>query len=217
MLVAKDKGLLELTERKSYELDNILAGTSIVCLPPTESEYGLYAVYSKSGQNCYPYHGIFTSLEDATLFGRQLEKTVNSVECRTKCSSGWEDKKLECNASTNYCHTDIDSSGCAPLVNNNVKCGRIEWDSSATLETASTSLSASGNLYCGNLSAPTYFTSFVNNKVSFMLNIKDAAELFRTTSVLINSGYKITLMTGSGEDGYVLTYSPSDLTCSIVG
>ena len=50
-----------------------------------------------------------------------------------------------------------------------------------------------------------------------MLNMKDADELFRTTSVLINSGYKITLMSGSGENGYVLTYSPSDLTCSIIG
>ena len=81
----------------------------------------------------------------------------------------------------------------------------------------SASPSTSGTLEWGNLTAPTYFTSFVNNKVSFVLNMKDADELFRTTSVLINSGYKITLMSGSGENGYVLTYSPSDLTCSIVG
>lgn len=88
----------------------------------------------------------------------------------------------------------------------------------STLENTSAT-STSGTCEWGNLTvtAPTCFTSFVNNKVSFMLNMKDADELFRTLSVLINSGYKITLMSGSGEDGYVITYSPSDLTCSIIG
>ena len=94
-----------------------------------------------------------------------------------------------------YCHSSTLESA-SPITSGNIELGNIEW---------------------GNLTAPTYFTSFVNNKVSFMLNMKDADELFRTLSVLINSGYKITLMSGSGENGYVVTYSPSDLTCSIVG
>ena len=104
------------------------------------------------------------------------------------------EKQGECSSATSdclYCHSTIEST--SPSTS-----GTIEW----------------GNL---TVTAPTCFTSFVNNKVSFVLNMKDADELFRTTSVLINSGYKITLMSGSGENGYVLTYSPSDLTCSIVG
>ena len=88
----------------------------------------------------------------------------------------------------------------------------------STLENTSAT-STSGTYEWGNLTvtSPTCFTSFINNKVSFVLNMKDADELFKTLSVLINSGYKITLMSGSGENGYVLTYSPSDLTCSIIG
>ena len=186
MYVSGEKTLDELLNREGFNkvyLDELKIGTAVVCLAPTETEYGIYAVYSKSGQNCYPYHGIFTSLEDAMI-------------CAKKLSSMETEKQGECTSSATsdclYCH-------------------------STTLEIAPTSPSTSGTLEWGNLTAPTYFTSFVNNKVSFMLNMKDADELFRTTSVLINSGYKITLMSGSGENGYVLTYSPSDLTCSIVG
>ena len=182
MYVSGEKTLDELLNREGFNkvyLDELKIGTAVVCLAPTETEYGIYAVYSKSGQNCYPYHGIFTSLEDAMI-------------CAKKLSSMETEKQGECNSEDCLCYH-------------------------STLESASTSLSTSGNLYSGSLTVPTCFTSFVNNKVSFMLNMKDADELFRTTSVLINSGYKITLMSGSGENGYVLTYSPSDLTCSIVG
>lgn len=181
MYISEDKTLGKLLNRRGFKviLDKLKIGETVVCLAPTETEYGIYAVYLKCNHEGYAYSGLFNKLDDAMMYAEKL----GSME-QDECSSITSDCL--------YCH-------------------------SATLETASTSLSASGDLYCGNLSAPTYFTSFVNNKVSFMLNIKDAAELFRTTSVLINSGYKITLMSGSGENGYVLTYSPSDLTCSIVG
>ena len=182
MYVSGENTLEELLKRENSSkvyLDELKIGTAVVCLAPTETEYGIYAVYLKCTQDGYAYSGLFNKLDDAMIYAKKL----SSIET---------EKQGECNSETSdclYCHS--------------------------TLESASPS--TSGTLYCGNLTAPTYFTSFVNNKVSFMLNIKDADELFRTTSVLINSGYKITLMSGSGENGYVLTYSPSDLTCSIVG
>ena len=182
MYVSGEKTLEELLKRENSSkvyLDELKIGTAVVCLAPTETEYGIYAVYLKCNYEGYAYSGLFNKLDDAMIYAKKL----NSMET---------EKQGECNSEDYlYCHS--------------------------TLESASTSLSTSGNLYGGSLTVPTYFTSFVNNKVSFMLNIKDADELFRTTSVLINSGYKITLMSGSGENGYVLTYSPSDLTCSIVG
>ena len=185
MYVSGEKTLEELLNREGFNkvyLDELKIGTAVVCLAPTETEYGIYAVYLKCNHEGYAYSGLFNKLDDAMI-------------CAKKLSSVETEKQGECTSATSdclYCH-------------------------STTLEIAPTSLSASGNLYCGSLTAPTCFTSFVNNKVSFVLNMKDADELFRTTSVLINSGYKITLMSGSGENGYVLTYSPSDLTCSIVG
>ena len=183
MYVSGEKTLEELLNREGFNkvyLDELKIGTAVVCLAPTETEYGIYAVYLKCNYEGYAYSGLFNKLDDAMI-------------CAKKLSSMETEKQGECTSATSdclYCH-------------------------STTLE--STSPSTSGTLEWGNLTAPTYFTSFVNNKVSFMLNIKDADELFRTISVLINSGYKITLMSGSGENGYVLTYSPSDLTCSIVG
>ena len=182
MYVSGEKTLKELLNREGFNkvyLDELKIGTAVVCLAPTGTEYGIYAVYLKCNHEGYAYSGLFNKLDDAMIYA----KKVNSIEA---------EKQGECNSEDCLCYH-------------------------STLESASTSLSTSGNLYWGNLTAPTYFTSFVNNKVSFMLNMKDADELFRTTSVLINSGYKITLMSGSGENGYVLTYSPSDLTCSIVG
>ena len=184
MYVSGEKTLEELLNRKGFNkvyLDELKIGTAVVCLAPTETEYGIYAVYLKCNYEGYAYSGLFNKLDDAMIYAKKLSSTETETE-----------KQGECNSETSdclYCHS--------------------------TLESASPS--TSGTLYCGNLTVPTCFTSFVNNKVSFMLNIKDADELFRTTSVLINSGYKITLMSGSGENGYVLTYSPSDLTCSIVG
>lgn len=190
MYVCEDKSLEDLLEGKSFiktYLGKLKIGTAIVCLAPTETEYGIYAVYLKCTQDGYAYSGLFNKLDDAKLYAENAEGKLLSnteTEGQGECSSATSDCL--------YCHT--------------------------TLEIAPTSLSASGNIEWGNLTAsPTCFTSFVNNKVSFMLNMKDADELFRTLSVLINSGYKITLMSGSGENGYVLTYSPSDLTCSIVG
>ena len=182
MYVSGEKTLEELLNREGFNkvyLDELKIGTAVVCLAPTETEYGIYAVYLKCNHEGYAYSGLFNKLDDAMI-------------CAKKLSSMETEKQGECNSEDCLCYH-------------------------STLESASTSLSTSGNLYCGNLTVPTCFTSFVNNKVSFMLNMKDADELFRTTSVLINSGYKITLMSGSGENGYVLTYSPSDLTCSIVG
>ena len=182
MYVSGEKTLEELLKRENSSkvyLDELKIGTAVVCLAPTETEYGIYAVYLKCNHEGYAYSGLFNKLDDAMI-------------CAKKLSSIEAEKQGECNSEDCLCYH-------------------------STLESASTSLSTSGNLYCGSLTAPTCFTSFVNNKVSFMLNMKDADELFRTTSVLINSGYKITLMSGSGENGYVLTYSPSDLTCSIVG
>ena len=182
MYVSGEKTLEELLKRENSSkvyLDELKIGTAVVCLAPTETEYGIYAVYLKCNYEGYAYSGLFNKLDDAMIYAKKL----SSVET---------EKQGECSSATSdclYCHTTLES----------------------------TSLSTSGDLYCGNLTAPTCFTSFVNNKVNFMLNIKDADELFRTISVLINSGYKITLMTGSGEDGYVLTYSPSDLTCSVAG
>ena len=180
MYVSGEKTLEELLNREGFNkvyLDELKIGTAVVCLAPTETEYGIYAVYLKCNHEGYAYSGLFNKLDDAMI-------------CAKKLSSIEAEKQGECNSEDClYCHT--------------------------TLESASPS--TSGTLEWGNLTAPAYFTSFVNNKVSFMLNMKDADELFRTTSVLINSGYKITLMSGSGENGYVLTYSPSDLTCSIVG
>ena len=182
MYVSGEKTLEELLSREGFNkvyLDELKIGTAVVCLAPTETEYGIYAVYLKCNYEGYAYSGLFNKLDDAMIYAKKL-------------SSMETEKQGECTSATSdclYCHTTLES----------------------------TSLSTSGDLYCGNLTAPTYFTSFVNNKVSFVLNMKDADELFRTTSVLINSGYKITLMSGSGENGYVLTYSPSDLTCSIVG
>ena len=182
MYVSGEKTLEELLNREGFNkvyLDELKIGTAVVCLAPTETEYGIYAVYLKCNHEGYAYSGLFNKLDDAMIYAKKL-------------SSMETEKQGECNSEDCLCYH-------------------------STLESASTSLSTSGNLYCGNLTVPTCFTSFVNNKVSFMLNMKDADELFRTTSVLINSGYKITLMSGSGENGYVLTYSPSDLTCSIVG
>ena len=183
MYVSGEKTLEELLNREGFNkvyLDELKIGTAVVCLAPTETEYGIYAVYLKCNYEGYAYSGLFNKLDDAMI-------------CAKKLSNMETERQGECNSVTSdclYCH-------------------------SSTLEIAPTS--TSGNIEWGNLTAPTYFTSFVNNKVSFMLNMKDADELFRTLSVLINSGYKITLMSGSGENGYVLTYSPSDLTCSIVG
>ena len=182
MYVSGEKTLEELLKRENSSkvyLDELKIGTAVVCLAPTETEYGIYAVYLKCNYEGYAYSGLFNKLDDAMI-------------CAKKLSSMETEKQGECSSATSdclYCHTTLES----------------------------TSLSTSGTLEWGNLTAPTYFTSFVNNKVSFMLNMKDADELFRTLSVLINSGYKITLMSGSGENGYVVTYSPSDLTCSIVG
>ena len=201
MYVSGEKTLEELLKRENSSkvyLDELKIGTAVVCLAPTETEYGIYAVYLKCNHEGYAYSGLFNKLDDAMICAKKLSSVA--TEKQGECSSGWEDKKLECNASTNYCHTDIGNSGCA---SNNVQWGGIEWDNSVT--------------YAGSLTAPTCFTSFVNNKVSFMLNIKDADELFRTISVLINSGYEVTLMTGSGEDGYLLTYNPGDSTCSVAG
>jgi len=183
MYVSGEKTLEELLKRENSSkvyLDELKIGTAVVCLAPTETEYGIYAVYLKCNYEGYAYSGLFNKLDDAMIYAKKL-------------SSMETEKQGECTSATSdclYCH-------------------------STTLEIAPTS--TSGTLEWGNLTAPTCFTSFVNNKVNFMLNIKDADELFRTISVLINSGYKITLMTGSGEDGYVLTYSPSDLTCSVAG
>ena len=183
MYVSGEKTLEELLKRENSSkvyLDELKIGTAVVCLAPTETEYGIYAVYLKCNYEGYAYSGLFNKLDDAMI-------------CAKKLSSMETEKQGECTSATSdclYCHD-------------------------TTLEIASPS--TSGTFEWGNLTAPTYFTSFVNNKVSFTLNMKDADELFRTTSVLINSGYKITLMSGSGENGYVLTYSPSDLTCSIVG
>ena len=182
MYVSGEKTLEELLNREGFNkvyLDELKIGTAVVCLAPTETEYGIYAVYLKCNYEGYAYSGLFNKLDDAMI-------------CAKKLSSMETEKQGECNSEDCLCYH-------------------------STLESASTSLSTSGNLYSGSLTVPTCFTSFVNNKVSFILNMKDADELFRTTSVLINSGYKITLMSGSGENGYVLTYSPSDLTCSIVG
>ena len=186
MYVSEDKTLEELLNRRSFKiiLDKLKINEAVVSLAPTETEYGIYAVYLKCNYEGYAYSGLFNKLDDAMMYAENAEKKLNSMET---------EKQGECTSATSdclYCHN-------------------------TTLEIASPS--TSGTLEWGNLTAPTYFTSFVNNKVSFMLNMKDADELFRTTSVLINSGYKITLMSGSGENGYVLTYSPSDLTCSIVG
>ena len=180
MYVSGEKTLEELLKRENSSkvyLDELKIGTAVVCLAPTETEYGIYAVYLKCNYEGYAYSGLFNKLDDAMIYAKKL-------------SSMETEKQGECNSEDCLCYH-------------------------STLESAS--LSTSGNLYSGSLTVPTCFTSFVNNKVSFMLNMKDADELFRTTSVLINSGYKITLMSGSGENGYVLTYSPSDLTCSIVG
>lgn len=180
MYVSGEKTLEELLKRENSSkvyLDELKIGTAVVCLAPTETEYGIYAVYLKCNYEGYAYSGLFNKLDDAMIYAKKL----SSIEA---------EKQGECNSEDCLCYH-------------------------STLESASPS--TSGTLEWGNLTAPTYFTSFVNNKVSFMLNMKDADELFRTTSVLINSGYKITLMSGSGENGYVLTYSPSDLTCSIVG
>lgn len=182
MYVSGEKTLEELLKRENSSkvyLDELKIGTAVVCLAPTETEYGIYAVYLKCNYEGYAYSGLFNKLDDAMIYAKKL-------------SSMETEKQGECNSEDCLCYH-------------------------STLESASTSPITSGNIEWGNLTAPTYFTSFVNNKVSFMLNMKDADELFRTTSVLINSGYKITLMSGSGENGYVLTYSPSDLTCSIVG
>lgn len=187
MYVSGEKTLEELLKREGFNkvyLDELKIGTAVVCLAPTETEYGIYAVYLKCNYEGYAYSGLFNKLDDAMIYAKKL-------------SSMETEKQGECTSATSdclYCHD-------------------------TTLEIAHTSPSTSGTFEWGNLTvtAPTCFTSFVNNKVSFMLNMKDADELFRTTSVLINSGYKITLMSGSGENGYVLTYSPSDLTCSIVG
>ena len=182
MYVSGEKTLEELLNREGFNkvyLDELKIGTAVVCLAPTETEYGIYAVYLKCSYEGYAYSGLFNKLDDAMMYAKNLSSTKT-------------EKQGECNSATSdclYCHTTLES----------------------------TSPSTSGTLEWGNLTAPTYFTSFVNNKVSFVLNMKDADELFRTTSILINSGYKITLMSGSGENGYVLTYSPSDLTCSIVG
>ena len=180
MYVSGEKTLEELLNREGFNkvyLDELKIGTAVVCLAPTETEYGIYAVYLKCNYEGYAYSGLFNKLDDAMIYAKKLSST--ETEKQGECSS--EDCL--------YCHTTLESA--SPPTS-----GTLEW---------------------GNLTAPTYFTSFVNNKVSFMLNMKDADELFRTTSVLINSGYKITLMSGSGENGYVLTYSPSDLTCSIIG
>ena len=182
MYVSGEKTLEELLNREGFNkvyLDELKIGTAVVCLAPTETEYGIYAVYLKCSYEGYAYSGLFNKLDDAMI-------------CAKKLSSMETEKQGECNSEDCLCYH-------------------------STLEIAPTSPITSGNIEWGNLTAPTYFTSFVNNKVSFVLNMKDADELFRTTSVLINSGYKITLMSGSGENGYVLTYSPSDLTCSIVG
>ena len=184
MYVSGEKTLEELLKRENSSkvyLDELKIGTAVVCLAPTETEYGIYAVYLKCTQDGYAYSGLFNKLDDAMI-------------CAKKLSSMETEKQGECSSATSdclYCHSVLESS--SPSTS-----GTIEW----------------GNL---TVTAPTYFTSFVNSKVSFMLNMKDADELFRTLSVLINSGYKITLMSGSGENGYVVTYSPSDLTCSIVG
>lgn len=185
MYVSGEKTLEELLKRENSSkvyLDELKIGTAVVCLAPTETEYGIYAVYLKCNYEGYAYSGLFNKLDDAMIYAKKL-------------SSMETEKQGECTSATSdclYCH-------------------------STTLEIAPTSPITSGNIEWGNLTAPTYFTSFVNNKVSFMLNMKDTDELFRTLSVLINSGYKITLMSGSGENGYVLTYSPSDLTCSVAG
>ena len=183
MYVSGEKTLEELLKRENSSkvyLDELKIGTAIVCLAPTETEYGIYAVYLKCNYEGYAYSGLFNKLDDAMMYAKKLSSV--EAERQGECSSATSQDCL-------YCHSTIES----------------------------TSPSTSGTLEWGNLTAPTYFTSFVNNKVSFTLNMKDADELFRTLSVLINSGYKITLMSGSGENGYVLTYSPSDLTCSIVG
>ena len=185
MYVSGEKTLEELLKRENSSkvyLDELKIGTAVVCLAPTETEYGIYAVYLKCNYEGYAYSGLFNKLDDAMI-------------CAKKLSSVETEKQGECSSATSdclYCHSTLESTSA------NSTSGNYEW----------------GNL---TVTAPTCFTSFVNNKVSFVLNVKDADELFRTTSVLINSGYKITLMSGSGENGYVLTYSPSDLTCSIVG
>lgn len=186
MYVSGEKTLEELLKRENSSkvyLDELKIGTAVVCLAPTETEYGIYAVYLKCTQDGYAYSGLFNKLDDAMMYAKKLSNTETEGQG-------------ECNSTTSnclYCHTNLESTS------------------------ATSANSTSGNIEWGNLTVPTYFTSFVNNKVSFMLNMKDADELFRTLSVLINSGYKITLMSGSGENGYVVTYSPSDLTCSIVG
>jgi hypothetical protein len=186
MYVSGEKTLEELLKRENSSkvyLDELKIGTAVVCLAPTETEYGIYAVYLKCNYEGYAYSGLFNKLDDAMIYAKKL----NSIEAegQAECNSGTSQDCL-------YCHSTIESTSA------NSTSGTYGW----------------GNL---TVTAPTCFTSFVNNKVSFILNMKDADELFRTTSVLINSGYKITLMSGSGENGYVLTYSPSDLTCSIVG
>ena len=188
MYVCEDKSLEDLLEGKSFiknYLGKLKIGTAIVCLAPTETEYGIYAVYLKCTQDGYAYSGLFNKLDDAKLYAENVEeKLLGSTETEGQGSVTSQDCL--------YCHSTLESTSV------NSTSGTYEW----------------GNL---TVTAPTCFTSFVNNKVSFMLKMKDADELFRTLSVLINSGYKITLMSGSGEDGYVVTYSPSDLTCSIVG
>lgn len=182
MYVSGEKTLEELLKRENSSkvyLDELKIGTAVVCLAPTETEYGIYAVYLKCTQDGYAYSGLFNKLDDAMMYAKKLSNM--ETEGQGECNSATSDCL--------YCHTNLEI---APTSTS----GTYEW---------------------GNLTVPTCFTSFVNNKVNFMLNMKDADELFRTLSVLINSGYKITLMSGSGENGYVVTYSPSDLTCSIVG
>ena len=188
MYVSGEKTLKELLKRENFSkvyLDELKIGTAVVCLAPTETEYGIYAVYLKCNYEGYAYSGLFNKLDDAMMYAKNAEKKLlGSTETEGQGSVTSQDCL--------YCHSTIESTSA------NSTSGTYEW----------------GNL---TITAPTCFTSFVNNKVSFVLNVKDADELFRTTSVLINSGYKITLMSGSGEDGYVVTYSPSDLTCSIIG
>lgn len=190
MYVSGEKTLEELLKRENSSkvyLDELKIGTAVVCLAPTETEYGIYAVYLKCASEGYVYSGLFNRLDGAMIYAKNAEKKLSSIEA---------EGQAECNSITSqdclYCHTTLESTSA------NSTSGTYEW----------------GGL---TATAPTCFTSFVNNKVSFVLNMKDADELFRTLSVLINSGYKITLMSGSGEDGYVVTYSPSDLTCSIIG
>ena len=191
MYVSGEKTLEELLKRENSSkvyLDELKIGTAVVCLAPTETEYGIYAVYLKCNYEGYAYSGLFNKLDDAMMYAKNAEKKLlSSTETEGQGSVTSQDCL--------YCHSTIESTSATSATSIS---GTYEW----------------GNL---TVTAPTCFTSFVNNKVSFMLNVKDADELFRTTSVLINSGYKITLMSGSGENGYVLTYSPSDLTCSIIG